>query len=270
MKKVALALGGGGAKFFAHLGMIEVLQENNIPIDYISGSSMGSIAGCLIANGVEIQDIKKVFYKKRYFLNWLTPSFRRFGFLSQKGISKRLEKLLPQRNIEKSKIGLSITSSNILDGNLHLFEKGDIITAVNASCAFPGVFPPVQFEGKMLVDGGVLNNIPADICRKKVGKNGIVISSTVDAKMHCKLEDIKSPFDIYQRIIYLPMYEKRAEVMNKNSDFVIEHFKEKTLSIKTGQDVFKVVNKKALEAFYELGRTATLRHIDEIKKLINS
>ncbi len=267
-KKVALALGGGGAKFFAHLGMIKVLQENNIPIDYISCSSMGAIAGALIANEVPIEKIKEEFYQRKNFWSWATPSFQKFGFVTQKGITNILDKLLPQKKIENSKIPFSATASDILSGKLYLFKKGDINRAVCASCAFPGIFAPTEFEGKMLVDGGVLNNIPANICRQRVGKRNIVISSSLDANINCARSDIKNSFDIYQRIIYLPMYEKRLSIANKNSNFFIQHFHGKILSMRTSPDVFKVLGRKALESFYRLGYENTEKIIDKIKESV--
>lgn len=267
---IGLALGGGGAKFFAHLGMISVLQENDVLVDYMSCSSMGSIAGALVANNVSVEDIRREFCRNGNKFLWLKPSFRRFGFFSQNGIEKIMGKLLPQDKIEKSPVKFSITAANILDGSLHVFDKGDIITAVKASCAFPGIFPPVLFEDKMLVDGGVLNNIPSDLCRKKVGRNGFVISSSLDARLNCSIKDIHTPFDVYQRIIYLPMYEKRLDVVKKNSDILIEHFKHKRLSLKTGQDTFKLLSKKDLDLFYEVGRVSTLKEINKIKKLLKS
>jgi len=267
-KKVAVALGGGGAKFFAHLGMIDVLIENRVNIDYLSCASMGAIAGALIANGVSVSEIKKEFYKKRRAISWFAPSFSRFGLLSQLGIRQILNDLLPQKKIEESKIPFSILSANILNGKLHIFKKGDIVTAVCASSAFPGIFPPVKLDNKLLVDGGVLNNIPSDICRRFVGKNGIVISSSLDAGLNCEVSDIKSPFDVYQRIIYLPLYEKRLKVVKANSDFFLRHFAHKTLNLKSGKDVFKVLSKKDLEGFYELGRETTLKEIGEIKRSV--
>lgn len=269
-RKVAIALGGGGAKFFAHLGMLQVLKENGIKVDYLSCSSMGAIAGVLFANDVDIDDVKDEFYKFRRIVAWFRPSFKKFGFLSQSAVTKILDDLLPQKKIENSKIKFSVTSANILDGKMHLFEKGDILTAVRASCAFPGIFPPVKYKGKLLVDGGVLNNIPADICRKFVGKRGVVISSSLDAELKCKMSSIQTPFDIYQRILYLPMYEKRLRIIDENSDFFFRHFAHKTLNLKSGQDIFKVLSKRDLELFYEVGRKTTLKDIDKIRERVCS
>lgn len=268
-RKVAIALGGGGAKFFAHLGMFSVLNEQEVPYNYFSCSSMGSIAGSLIANKVDISDIKKEFYKKNS-LSWFKPAFKKYGFFSQDGISDVMNNLLPQPLIEKSKIKFSITASNLLDGKLHLFTKGSIVDAVKASCAFPGIFAPVELDGKMLVDGGVLNNLPADICRKAVGQNGVVITSSLDQSLKVERSDVRNVLDVYQRVIYVPMYEKRTQVVNNNSDFLLNHFSGKKLSVNTEADIIKLFDKKSLDSFYELGRETTLKQIKNIKRKVNS
>ena len=101
---------------------------------------------------------------------------------------------------------------------------------------------------------------------KFAGKDSIVISSSVDASLHCKKEEITSPLDVYYRIIYIPMYEKRVSIIKKNSDFLLEHFANKKLVLKSGSDTFRMLSNKRLEYFYEQGRLVTLNRIQDIKK----
>jgi NTE family protein len=268
MKKIAIALGGGGARCFAHLGMIDELQNNNIPIDYISSSSMGSIIGILIANGVPISDIKKEFYKKIRRLNWFRPHFSRNGLMSQSNITSLLKKLLPQTKIENTKILISIVATNLNTGKLHLFENGDSIKSTCASCAFPGIYKPITLNNQFMVDGGILNNVPADICRQKIGQDNIVISSMLEGPFDNSLNSLNNPFQIVWRAIYIPLIHSRAKIVKENSDVILKPLDKIYLNFHNWRDILKFYNVKKMEQYYQKGKEETQKKMPLIKKLL--
>ena len=222
-RKVGLALGGGGAKSFAHLGVIKVLQESDIPIDYLATCSGGSIMGSMIAGRVSVDDIMEEFYKTVKKINWLRPKINMQGFISQQNIKSILMKFCEDGRIEDLSIPLGIVATNLNEGKLRVFTEGNLISAVCASSAFPGIYQPVEIEGELYVDGGVLNSTPADVCREKVGRKGIVISISLDDKLNSTIYKNNS-FGIVYRSLYIPMIANRKKIISENSDIIINVF----------------------------------------------
>ena len=145
-RKIGLALGGGGAKSFAHLGIIKTLQENNIPIDFLATCSGGSIIGSLIACGIPIEDIIKEFYLTVKKVNWLRPKINSRGFFSQQNIKDILHKFCENKRIENLQIPIGIVATNLNEGCLHVFTEGNLADAVCASSALPGIYQPVEIN----------------------------------------------------------------------------------------------------------------------------
>jgi len=164
-KKVALVLGGGGARGFAHVGVIRELEAARIPIDLIVGVSVGSLIGAIYADSADSFDLEWKAFKieKREifdfsFLN-ITSSLAR-----GEAIKTYLDKHLRVKNIEQLKIPLAIVAVDLKTGQREVMTSGPIRDAVRASTSVPGIFEPVPYRGKLLVDGGVLGNLP-DIAR---------------------------------------------------------------------------------------------------------
>lgn len=162
--KIALVLGGGGARGFAHVGVIRELEAEKIPIDLIVGVSVGSLVGALYAESADSFDLEwKAFQieKKDIF----DLSF----FPIQKSLAKGdalreyLDRHLRSRNIEDLKIPLAVVAVDLKTGSRVIFTRGPLKEAVRASTALPGVFEPIPWGEKLLVDGGVLGNLPPDV-----------------------------------------------------------------------------------------------------------
>ena len=268
MKEVGLVLGGGGARCFAHLGIIEVLQENNVPINCIVSSSMGSIIGALVANEVPIEDIKKEFFKLTNRLNWFKPTISKSGFISQSNIKKILKELLLEKNIENSKINLSIVATNLSSAKLNVFDNGNIIDAVCASSAFPGIYPAVEINNNIFVDGGILNNVPADICRKKIGPNNIVISSVLEGSFYASSNYHSNPFSVIWRSIYIPLIKSREKITEENSDIILKPLNQIEFNFHNWKDILKFYDVKLMENFYQKGREEMLKNLPLLNKLL--
>lgn len=266
-KKVGLALGGGGAKSFAHLGVIKVLQENNIPIDYLATCSGGSIMGSMIAGGVSVDDIMDEFYKTVKKINWLRPKINMQGFISQQNIKSILMKFNKDSSIEDLSIPLGIVATNLNEGKLRVITEGNLISAVCASSAFPGIYQPVEIEGDLYVDGGVLNSTPADVCREKVGKQGLVISISLDDKLNSRIYK-KNTFGIVYRSLYIPLIANRKKIISENSDIIINVFNDQDFNFSNWRDTLRFYSENKMQEFYLRGREEANKRIEEIKDAI--
>ena len=177
-KKVGLALSGGAARGFAHLGVVKVLAENQIPIDFIAGTSAGSIVGAAVACALNVDEIIEIGKKMSWFkVSGIPYSVK--GLLSNAPMGELLRKNLPFEKIEDLPIPYAAVACALETGEEVVFDKGDLPTAIRASCAIPGVFVPVEHEGKHLIDGGVVSLVPAKTV-KKMGAE-VVIAVDVNA-----------------------------------------------------------------------------------------
>jgi len=157
--KIGLVLSGGGARGFAHLGVIQALNESGIYPDVISGASAGALAGVLYCDGYTPKEIFKIM-KTDSRLNYLKPALPRDGLLQISGIIKILESHLKAKTFEELKIPLFVSATNINTGKIVYFSKGEILNPVIASASIPVLFKPVIINNNYYVDGGVLDNLP--------------------------------------------------------------------------------------------------------------
>lgn len=172
--KVGLALSGGGAKGFAHLGVFRLLEECGLKPDIISGTSAGALAGCLFADGYTSDEIKLLF-KGREFSEFAKMQIPKAGLFDISRMSHFLRRHLHVKNIEDLKIPLVIVATDLDHGVSHEFRSGPIVEAVTASCSVPIIFSPVEINGIHYVDGGLFRNFPVsnirEECDKVVGVN---------------------------------------------------------------------------------------------------
>ncbi len=260
---MGLVFGGGGARCFAHLGVFEALREANIPVDRIVCTSSGALTGALLANAVPIGSIKNEFYKKGIRFGWLRPAPTPFSLFSQKNIVKILDDLLLQHKIEKSKIALNIVTTDLKTGEDFVFSKGRIIDGVCAAMAYPGIYKPFRYKGRYLVDGGITNCIPADVCRKRLDKNGVVISVQLESPYRRKWQP-KNYLQVLARAITLSFGRQRFKLMEAYSDIVLEPLQ----NIGYAYTNLNFLNKKTLEHHYKLGKKETKKRIRKIKELL--
>jgi predicted acylesterase/phospholipase RssA/CRP-like cAMP-binding protein len=173
-----LVLGGGGARGFAHLGVWRALKEQGVDIDLIGGASMGAAIGAVIARGGEIDEMElEVQAAFRGLLDYTIPLV---SLVKGKRVSRRLREVLGDWDIEDLWMPYFCTSTNLTQSQVVVHDRGNLARAVRASVAIPGVLPPVASESDLLVDAGVLNNLPADVMRGRI-PNGTIIAVNVAA-----------------------------------------------------------------------------------------
>ncbi len=157
--KTGIVLSGGGARGFAHLGVIEALNEVGIYPDVISGTSAGAIAGSLYADGHSPREIMEMLHSTKR-LDYLWPTVPRDGFMQISGIEKILKKNLRAKTFEELKIPLFVSVTDLNNGKPVYFSKGELVNPVIASASIPVLFKPVIINKIQYVDGGVLDNLP--------------------------------------------------------------------------------------------------------------
>lgn len=165
--KIGLALGSGGAKGLAHIGVIKILEKNNIPIDFIAGSSMGALIGAFYAINQDINKLEGIALETtwRTGLSIFDPTLKG-GFVK----GKRLENLIKtwiasDLNFADLKIPLTVVATDLCTGKEIDIKQGNIIKAVRASLSVPIVFQPIEYKDKLLADGGLSNPLPDDVAR---------------------------------------------------------------------------------------------------------
>jgi NTE family protein len=156
---LGLALGGGFARGFAHIGVLEVLEENHIPISCIAGTSVGSILGAAYASGLPVARIKEVCrgIRLKDFSRWRVS---RMGLSSNDRMANLIRRCFGALTFEEMRIPLAVVTTDLGNGEPIVFTRGDVIEPIRASCAFPGLFEPVSIGEHCLADGGLVAPVP--------------------------------------------------------------------------------------------------------------
>lgn len=160
--KIGLALGSGSARGIAHLGVLKALEENNVIIDYIAGSSMGAFIAAAYAAGSPLSRLEEFAVKTtwQFAAKMFIPSFSKSGFVEGEKISEFLYEVIGVRDFSELKMPLAIDTTDLETGDKYSIVSGDLITAVRASIAVPTVLTPKMINNRILVDGGLVSPIP--------------------------------------------------------------------------------------------------------------
>lgn len=162
--KVGLALSGGGARGFAHFGVLKALEELGVQVDMVSGTSAGSIVGAFHASGYAVDEAKSLASKTNLFkVVW--PAFSWKGVFSMSRSEDIFKKHFPNDDFSATKIPLYVTATNLNTGQPEVFSKGELIKPMMASCCIPFIFDPIKINKNVYVDGGLVNNLPAEAIR---------------------------------------------------------------------------------------------------------
>ncbi|HEY6302360.1 MAG TPA: patatin-like phospholipase family protein [Terriglobales bacterium] len=159
MPAIGVALGGGFARGIAHIGVLKALEEEGIPVSMIAGTSVGAIMGAAYCSGLTIAELEEIAHQVRFttFARW---TLSRYGFASNDRMTAFLARTLKVQTFEKLRIPLGVTATEFNTGKGTVFTSGPIIDPVRASCAYPGMFLPVEIRGSWLVDGMLSYPVP--------------------------------------------------------------------------------------------------------------
>jgi len=189
--RIGIALGGGFARGLAHIGVLKVLIRNGIPIDALAGTSAGSVVAAGFASGLTIEELIEQARKIRWngFARWTVA---RLGLATNERMGTALRRVLRCTRFEDLRIPLAVVATDISTGEPVTFRRGDLIPVLRASCSFPGLFTPVEYEGRMLVDGAIVGSVPA-LALRDFGVDKIIA-------VHLKANGRHSPTNIFQVI----------------------------------------------------------------------
>ncbi|WP_408583411.1 patatin-like phospholipase family protein [Paraburkholderia tropica] len=216
--RVGLALGGGAARGFAHIGVIKALEARNIQVDLITGTSAGSVVAALYASGLNGFAINKLALTmdEASISDWAMP-FRTRGILQGIALQNFLNTTLHDRPIEKMAKPLGVVSTDLQTGQPILFQRGNTGIAVRASCSIPSIFEPVKIGGHEYVDGGLVSPVPASFA-KKMGADFVI---AVDISSRPETASTLSQFDVLMQTFTIMGQSIKTYELEKYADVVI-------------------------------------------------
>lgn len=245
--KIGLVLSGGGARGVAHIGVLKALDEENIKITHISGTSSGAIVGALFAAGHSWKDILSffktvpIFHLKRY-------ANSKPGFIDTSGFYEDLRPFFTDDNFDSLHKQLFVTATNLIEGKERTFNTGELIKPVLASAAFPGVFTPIIIDETLYVDGGVLNNFPIEALKNKCDTT---IGVYVNPLENIGLDELKHSYQIVNRAYNIRLRSQCVSKFNDVDVMIIPNELEKygLFNLNNIDVIFEIGYKAALEAF---------------------
>ena len=257
--KIIVVLGGGGARGFAHVGVLKALREAQIPIDMVVGTSMGALIGSLYCSGMQIEDIEKIAEDIKWadISNLGIPSLITMvtseKLLSTEKMEKYVNKLIGNKYFFQLNIPFACVATDIKTGEKIIFKEGPVAPAARASANIPGLFAPVEYRQRFLVDGGLVENIPVSVA--KLFDPDIIITVAVSADI-TKNAYSNIFYTLFQKIYIQGQQSDRNNLAM--SDIVIAP---------QVSDVSAIELNKALECI-DAGFIAGKNSLKKIKKLI--
>lgn len=255
--KVALALGGGTARGLAHIGVIKVLVEKKVPIDFITGTSIGAIVGSFYAKNLDVFEVERFALENgnKRIVELLDPSFR-FGLIRGRKIERFLKKHLGEISFKDLKIPLITVCSDLGSGESVYFSRGDLIKAIRASISIPLVFSPVEHHGRVLVDGHLSEPVPVSAAINHGAD--VVIAVNLDYKKKLKSDVSALSFrQVANRSTKILLYQLSKSNAEK-ADVVIA----------PDIDFYKFADFSSAKNYIEKGEVAARQAMPEIKKVL--
>ncbi|HHE39251.1 MAG TPA: patatin [Candidatus Cloacimonetes bacterium] len=220
-KKVGLVLGSGGAKGLSHIGVIKFLEEMDVKIDFITGSSIGALIGGAYAIGLSIKEIEDTALKTDLTstAKLFSPGFGKSGLVTGSKVQDFLTSILGNKNIEDLKIPFTAIATDIITGEEIRFNKGNLVEAIRASISIPIVFQPVIRNNIVLVDGGLVNPVPINVARE-MGADFIIAVNILSSKNKPESKPDKksnNKINLEKPLEIIPVLQRKLE------DLIIEN-----------------------------------------------
>ena len=249
--RLGLALGGGAARCLAHIGVLQVLQENQVPVHLIAGTSGGALVGALYAAGLDLKWIEELAVR----INWrhlVRLNLRRDGLLDTEGLERFVATLIKDQTFDQLRVPLTCVAVDLTSGEEVILGDGRVAPAVRASASIPAIFLPVRYHDRVLVDGGVRNNVPANVARS-MGAD-VVVAVDVSSRDKRLGEPPKNLVQVFMAS-YDIMQEAQTTRVLQDADVIV---KPDTAQL-SGFDLDHVRD------YVEVGRAATLEAFPQIQ-----
>lgn len=248
--KIGLALGSGGARGLAHIGVLKVLTEEKIPIHLIAGSSIGALVGAFFAAGHSIDQLIKISraFKKKYFLDFTIP---KLGLISGNRIKEFIRIFTYNKNIEDLDLPLAVIATDVHTGEKVVFTSGPIHERVRASISIPGIFVPEMVEGRLLFDGGVSDRVPVSVA-KEMGADFVIAIDVAGLKTNATISTI---YDVILQSI---------DIMQK--ELVASRELQADVMIRPDVEMFNAYSFSHSEELIERGEIAARQALEKIRR----
>lgn len=262
-KKIGLALGGGGARGIAHIGVLKVLEKEGIKPDCLAGTSMGALIGAFWATGMNVADIEELamgFDRKKALKEIVDLSRFKFSIIKGIKIKNFLEKYIGDKTFADTKMPFRILATKLTNGEEVIIDKGSLVDAIMASICLPGVFPAYCFNNEYYIDGGVTNPTPVDVI-EEMGAD-VVIGVDLIKQTGSNIEKptfVSTLFQTYE-IIRTQAVKHKFEKVGPNTVIIEPH-------LRAAIDSFKFYD---INKFIGSGEEAAKAKLEDIKKLANN
>lgn len=249
--KVAVVLSGGGMRGAAHIGFLKALSEQGLTPDYIAGSSAGALVGALYAGGHSFSEMLD-FFRSVPLFSFSTFSLMKPGWLNSDSYSYYLKEHLNILNFEDLKTNLIVATTSLENGEIKYFDQGGLIKPLLATAALPPIFTPVDIDGHLYIDGGILNNFPYEpLCQMPYHLLGSYVNPISDLDR----SHFSSSSKVVKRAEELVAYA-RAKAKFKHLNYVLEY---------NDLEGIGWLDSSQIDKIYEIGYHTTLKNIEAIK-----
>ena len=246
---IGLVLSGGGMRGAAHIGAIKALEEHDIFPTHIAGTSAGAIVGALYAYGYPWEDIL-TFFKEIHILDIKKYAINKPGFIDAEKFYPNFKTYLKNDDFSFLKKNLNITTTNILNGQLEIFNNGELIRPILASAAFPGIFSPVKINENYYIDGGSLNNFPVEVLKPKCDK---IIGVYVNGFDAITIKDLKHSHNVVERAFIIKSVREDQKKFD-DCDLIV---------YPNGLNKYGIFDKKHLSDIFNIGYETTVKALVE-------
>ena len=246
---MGLVLSGGGVRGMAHIGLIKAMQEHGLQADFVAGSSVGALVGALYANGNSIEEMLQ-FFKETPLFQYSYFAINKPGFIDTERYFTIFEKYFPHNSFESLKTPLCVLATDLLKGEEKVFQKGPLIKPLLASAALTPVFSPVEINGTLYADGGIMNNFPKEYLEDRTD---FIVGSNVSIAAELQKKDLKNSLQLAGRVTGLMIYASSHKKLHE-CDLFIEPMELEEIG---------VLDKKGIEKAFAIGYEHGNRALEE-------
>ena len=252
--RIGLALAGGSAYGLAHIGVLRFIEELGLPIHLIVGSSAGAAVGAVWASGVSSSQMHQA-ARQTDWLFLAKPAPFKSGLMSSEGIENWIRRFIGSKSFADLQIPFAATACDFTTGELVVLNQGDVARAVRISCTIPGVYHPVEHQGRLLVDGGLVQNLPAGVCR------ALGADYVIGADLHANLTDWK-PRTVVRSLIHA------AHILQRQHELVQLQYVDVAIQPLLGK--LNPINFRPVDQYVDLGYQAAREAAEQLGALFNT
>lgn len=249
-KSIGLVLSGGGVRGMAHIGVIKAMQEFGIEATVVAGSSVGALVGALYAADKPVLDMLR-FFKETPLFKYNYFAVAKPGFINTERFTETFQDYFPEDSFEALKKKLHVVATNLEQGEEIFISQGELIKPLLASAALPPVFSPVEYNGALHADGGIMNNFPSEPVLDKVE---FMIGSNVSVVSKLERKHLNNSFQLTGRVTGLMIYAINREKIN-NCHVIIEPQQLECIGI---------LDRRGIEKAYAIGYETAVRTFEKV------